>query len=153
MKLTEVRLREFIKHILIESEMEELKVKKAFMMSLFKSGVDIADILNVACSQVKPRKFDKFRIYEREYDEEIVEKAMLDKRLSTLYDYRDIYGSKRSLGEADRNKIKGALRSILFYCEDYKKLSCIIEKEDVEKITSQFIDYDHIGMTGPNFKN
>tara|TARA_B000000557_G_C20782139_1_gene446991 strand:+ start:693 stop:1139 length:447 start_codon:yes stop_codon:yes gene_type:complete len=147
MKLAEAQLRSFIKHVLIESEMEELKVKKAFMMSLFKDDFDIANVLNTACSKVRPRKLDNIRYYID--DEEIIEKAMLDKRMRTLYDYRDIYGSKRSLGKTDRNKIKGALRSILSHCKDYKKLSCTIEAEDVKKITSQFIDYDHIGMTGP----
>lgn len=147
MKLAEAQLRAFIKHVLVESEMEELKLKKAFMMSLFKNDIDIADILNVACSKVRPRKLDKTRYYID--DEEIIEKAMLDKRMETLYDFRDVYGSKRSLGKTDRNKIKGALRSILSHCKDHKKLSCTIEKEDVKKITTQFIDYDHIGMTGP----
>lgn len=147
MIFTETHLRKIIRHILIESEMEELKAKKSFMMSLFKSDIDISDILNVACSKVKPRKLDKSRYYID--DEEIIEKAMLDKRMSTLYDFRDVYGSKKSLGKTDRNKIKGALRSILSHCKDHKKLSCTIEKEDVKKITSQFIDYDHIGMTGP----
>ena len=63
MNLSEERLRAFIKHVQVESEMEELKVKKAFMLSLFKSDIDIADVLNVACSKVKPRKLDKSRYY------------------------------------------------------------------------------------------
>ena len=74
---------------------------------------------------------------------------MLDKRMTSLYGVRDRYDSKKSLGREDRNKIKGALRSILAHCKNHKKISCIIDKDDVLKITEKFIDYDHIGMSGP----
>ena len=117
------------------------------MMKLFANPVDIAFILNRACGKVEPAKLTNKTYYID--DEKIAEMAMQDPEMSSYYDAEGMYDSKKSLGLEDRNKIKGALESILANCNDYKKKMCAIDQEDVESITANFVDYDHIGRTGP----
>ena len=147
MRITERRLREVIQSVLVENEMKKLEIKKAHMMKLFANPVNVAFILNRACGKVKPAKLTN-KTYHID-DKKIAEMAMQDPKMPSYYDAEGMYDGKKSLGLEDRNKIKGALESILANCSDYKKKMCIIDQEDVESITANFVDYDHIGRTGP----
>ena len=144
MRITENKLRRLVRGVLVEYyEIERRKEKEAYMMSLFKNPVDIADILNRACSKVKIRKSSNVNYYV--VDNEIVEKAMNeDERLSSYFGGR--MGVKDSLGGDDIAKIEGVLRKILSGCSLGQKNACSIEVEDVKKVTDHIASYSDIGL-------
>ena len=144
MRITENRLRRLVRGVLVEYyEIERRKEKEDYMMSLFKNPIDIADILNRACSKVKIRKSSNVKYYV--VDNEIIEKAMNeDERLSSYFGGR--MGVKDSLGSDDIAKIEGVLRKILSGCSLGQKNACSIKVEDVKRVTDRISSYADIGM-------